>query len=155
MKPRFRDFVSSTPNRTFILLPMVVAAFELALRGSALQLHPAGLVVMLWGYLQYRLAGRYRKRRGGGGPGIANPPARLVTEGPYGWCRNPMYLGHLIFLAGLAYCLSSWLGAAILVFHLVWFDRRVRGDETHMQRLFGDAYAGYKSRVKRWVPGVY
>lgn len=152
---RLRNFLASTPNRTFILWPVAVAAFELALRGSAIGFHPAGLIAMLWGYLQYRLAGRYRKRRGGGGPGLANPPTHLVTEGPYRWCRNPMYLGHLIFLAGLAWLFASWLAAAVLLFHLVWFDRRVRGDEWHMHQLFGEPYAAYKARVKRWVPGVY
>ncbi len=152
---RVRRFLASTPNRTFVVWPIAVCAFELTLRGSALRLQPLGLVIMLWGYLQYRFVGRYRKRHGGGGPGLANPPTRLVTEGPYRWCRNPMYLGHLIFLAGLAWVFTSWLGTAILLFHLVWFDQRVRGDELHMQELFGEAYAAYKARVKRWVPGVY
>jgi protein-S-isoprenylcysteine O-methyltransferase Ste14 len=26
-------------------------------------------------------------------------PHRLVVDGPYAWTRNPMYLGHLVFMA--------------------------------------------------------
>jgi len=150
-----RRFLASTPNRTFIVWPLAVAAFELAVRGDAIQVHPWALAVMAWGYAQYRFVGRYRKRTGGGGPGIAHAPSRLVTEGPYRWCRNPMYLGHLIFLSGLALFFGSWFCAAVVALHAAWFERRVRRDEAHLEQLFGDAYRGYRAHAKRWLPGVY
>ncbi|HWH41316.1 MAG TPA: isoprenylcysteine carboxylmethyltransferase family protein, partial [Usitatibacter sp.] len=65
-----------------------------------------------------------------------------------------MYLGHLIFFAGLALVLGSWLAAAVFAFHAFWFDRRVREDEARLSGLFGDAYREYCRRVKRWIPGV-
>jgi protein-S-isoprenylcysteine O-methyltransferase Ste14 len=98
--------------------------------------------------------GSYRSRTGGGGPGIAIPPDRIVATGPYRWVRNPMYLGHLIFLAGVALLLRSWLAAAVLALHAVWFDRRVRDDERRLAGLFGEPYREYCRRVKRWIPGV-
>jgi steroid 5-alpha reductase family enzyme len=64
---------------------------------------------MLWGYLQYRLCGQYRGKRSGGGPGPEVPPERLVSSGIYAYTRNPMYLGHIIFLIGLTLTLRSWL----------------------------------------------
>src|SRR5712672_2503793 len=90
-----------TPVRTFVLMPLAVAAVELAWRGGALAVEPWGLALLAWGFGQYRLAGAYRTARGGGGPGIEVPPVRLVTSGIYRFTRNPMYLGHLIFIAGL------------------------------------------------------
>ena len=45
-------------------------------------------------------SGPDRRARGGGGPGIEKPPDRIVTDGAYRYVRNPMYLGHLIFMAG-------------------------------------------------------
>jgi protein-S-isoprenylcysteine O-methyltransferase Ste14 len=118
------------------------------------QLNVWGLPLLAWGYLQYWWVGRFRTARGGGGPGLSNPPERLVTSGPYRFTRNPMYLGHLVFFAGLAIMLS---GPAWLVFaaHCVWFDRRARGDEKHLAALFGAPYEAYAGSVKRWIPGVY
>ena len=83
------------------------------------------------------------------------PPDRIVEAGPYRWVRNPMYLGHLIFLAGLAVTLRSWVALAVFAAHTVWFDRRVREDEARLAQRFGEAYRGYCARVKRWIPGVY
>jgi protein-S-isoprenylcysteine O-methyltransferase Ste14 len=65
-----------------------------------------------------------------------------------------MYLGHLIFFAGLALALRSWLAAGVLACHLVWFQRRVRDDEVRLTALFGDGYRDYMARVKRWIPGL-
>ena len=155
MKIVLSQLLTRTPIRTFILWPLIVAAFEAVAQRHAPEVHPWALAIMAWGYLQYHYVGRYRKRIGGGGPGLTPPPVGLVTDGPYRWCRNPMYLGHLIFLSGLCFFFASWFGAAVVLFHVVWFERRVRRDEVHIGELFGDAYREYCARVKRWLPGVY
>ncbi len=152
-----RRWLKSTSNRTFVVYPVCVIAFELVLQDamlSAFSVEPWGFVLLAWGYLQYRLAGRYRLRFGGGGPGIAVPPQRIVARGPYRVVRNPMYLGHLIFMLGLALTFKSWLGLALFAFHVAWFHRRVLEDEAHLQSLFGDPYRAYRAQVKRWIPGI-
>ena len=78
-----------------------------------------------------------------------------MTEAPYRYTRNPMYLGHLIFMAGLAVSFNSWLASALLAFHAVWFHRRVLKDEARLESRFGSPYLAYKSQVKRWIPGVF
>jgi protein-S-isoprenylcysteine O-methyltransferase Ste14 len=83
------------------------------------------------------------------------PPDRLVTGGPFALCRNPMYLGHIIFLAGLALSLQSWLAAALAVATAVWFQFRVRRDERRLAERFGDPYRAYCARVKRWIPALF
>ena len=147
--------LASTSNRTFIVWPLVLAALEALLQEGVPRIEWWGLPLLAWGYLQYRLAGNYRARMGGGGPGISIPPDRIVESGPYRYIRNPMYLGHLIFLVGLAVVLRSWIALAVFVLHAAWFDRRVREDEARLTQLFGDAYRDYCRRVKRWIPGVY
>jgi protein-S-isoprenylcysteine O-methyltransferase Ste14 len=147
-------WVKSTPNRTFVLFPLLVLAFEAARRGGMPPIRPWGAIFLLWGYLQYRFVGRDRRARGGGGPGIEKPPERIVTDGAYRYLRNPMYLGHLIFMAGLAITFSSWLALALLVFHAGWFHLRVLSDEQRLESQFGESYRAYKSQVKRWIPGV-
>ena len=147
--------LGSTSFRTFIVYPVLIVAWELLLNDARLRLEPWFLPLLAWGYLQYRLVGKYRIRRGGGGPGMDTPPERLVTSGPFALCRNPMYLGHIIFLAGLALSLKSWLAAALAVGTAVWFQFRVRRDERRLKERFGEPYRDYAARVKRWIPGLF
>ena len=154
-KPRFSRWLASTSNRTFIVWPAVLLAAEALLQGGVPRIEWWALPLLAWGYLQYRLTGNYRARIGGGGPGISIPPDRIVESGPYRFVRNPMYLGHLIFFLGLAIVLRSWIALAVFLFHAVWFDLRVREDETRLHGIFGGPYLTYCRRVKRWIPGVY
>jgi protein-S-isoprenylcysteine O-methyltransferase Ste14 len=150
-----KRWLRSTSNRTFIAWPIALFAVEALLQQDVPRIHWWATPLLAWGYLQYKWVGTFRTRLGGGGPGIAVPPERIVERGPYRWLRNPMYMGHLVFLAGLALTLGSWVGAAVLAFHAFWFDRRVREDEARLADRFGDSYREYCRRVKRWIPGVY
>ena len=150
-----RRWFKSTSKRTFIVYPVAIVAFELGLHRGTLNFRGWGVALLIWGYLQYRWVGTYRVKRGGGGPGLEVPPDRIVAQGPYRFLRNPMYLGHLIFMLGLAVTFSSWLAAALLVFHMVWFHKRVLKDEAALKQRFGASYLAYQARVKRWIPGVF
>ncbi len=143
-----------TSNRVFIVYPVLVLLVEWLLQRDELRLEPAGVPLLAWGYLQFKLSGSYRSRLGGGGPGLANPPERLVTTGIYAYTRNPMYLGLLIFLAGLAVLLHSYIAALLALAHVPWFHRRVRRDEARLRELFGEKFAEYTENVRRWVPGI-
>jgi protein-S-isoprenylcysteine O-methyltransferase Ste14 len=149
-----RRWLKSTSNRTFIAWPIVLFTLEAMIQRGMPRLNLWALPLLAWGYLQYRWVGTLRAREGGGGPGISIPPERIVTGGPYRWIRNPMYLGHLVFFAGLALVLLSWVGAGVLAFHAFWFDRRVREDERRLEQLFGEPYREYRRRSKRWIPGI-
>lgn len=153
-KRGLRRWLKSTSNRTFLVWPLALFALEAAIRQGMPRVDPWGLPLLAWGYLQYRLVGNYRSRLGGGGPGVSIPPDRIVDAGLYRWVRNPMYLGHLIFMAGIALTLRSWPALAVFAFHVFWFDARVREDERHLQERFGEPYREYCRRVKRWIPGV-
>lgn len=145
-----RASLSSTSTRTFLLWPLVVAV-EQAL--SRRPVRPAGLPLMVAGYAAYRLAGAYRLRRAGGPPGMSQGmPERLVEDGPYAWTRNPMYGGHLVFLAGLALTTRSPVAVGLLGWHLHWFSERVRRDEERLRERFGAAYERYCARTPRWIP---
>lgn len=151
---RLKRWLKSTSNRTFIVWPLALYGAEALLQRGWPVLHLWALPFLAWGYLQYRLVGNKRNREGGGGPGVSVPPDRLVTDGPYRFLRNPMYAGHLVFFAGLALVLGSWIAAAVFAFHAFWFDRRVKEDEARLTERFGEAYREYCRRVKRWIPGV-
>ena len=148
-------FLSRTPVRTFIIYPIVTIVWEFFIRGGHLTLNLWCSPLLIWGYLQYRLCGRYRIRVGGGGPGLETPPEKLVSTGPYSYSRNPMYLGHLIFLTGLTLTLQSWLAGVITIAVALWFHIRVLGDEKKLLQVLGAPYKNYLARVKRWIPGLF
>jgi protein-S-isoprenylcysteine O-methyltransferase Ste14 len=148
-------FFCRTPVRTFVIYPAVAFAWELAIERSEFQANLWFMPLMIWGYLQYRLCGRYRVARGGGGPGLETPPERLVCTGLYAYTRNPMYLGHIIFLIGLTLTLKSWLAAIITIMTAIWFHARVVGDEKKLIQTLGQPYGNYLASVKRWIPGVF
>jgi hypothetical protein len=154
MTKRFAMRFPGTSLRTFILYPLIVVVWEWWLNDGRLNLEPWFIPLLAWGYLQYRLVGKYRIRLGGGGPGMDTPPERLVTTGPFAYCRNPMYLGHIIFLLGLTLSLGSVLAAIITAASVVWFQFRVRRDEKRLTERFGQSYVDYAARVGRWVPGL-
>jgi protein-S-isoprenylcysteine O-methyltransferase Ste14 len=76
----------------------------------------------------------------------------LVTSGPFGFSRNPIYLGNTLLLAGLGLGLGSvWfvvaaLGAAGLVGPLA-----IAREEAHLNARFGREWREYALRVHRWL----
>src|SRR6266404_4963711 len=141
-----------TPVQTFVLCPLAVVAFELALHHGEIIFVQWGCVPLVWGYLQYLLVGNYRLPRAGGVRGMEAPPDRIITSGPYRYMRNPMYLGHLIFMVGLALTFWSWFAVVLLVARAIWFQQRVLHDERRLEKVFGVEYSAYRARVKRWIP---
>ena len=90
---------------------------------------------------------------GKGTPAPFDPPRRLVVRGPYQLVRNPMYLGAALALGGAAlYYRSGLLLAYTCAFLLVthWFV--VAYEEPTLRRSFGEEYAAYCRRVRRWWP---
>ena len=80
------------------------------------------------------------------------PSTTIVDTGPYRFTRNPMYLGMMLGLIGLAVALNSlWLLLTLAPFALVIRYGVVAREEAYLERKFGDVYRGYRSRVRRWV----
>lgn len=76
----------------------------------------------------------------------------LVTHGLYRFTRNPMYLGMVIALAGVALLLNErWPWLVLPAFAALIQLRFIRFEEELMESTFGDAYLAYKSRVRRWL----
>ena len=151
---RILRWFQRTPVHTFVMSPLLVVAFELALNHGRITVMPWGAPLLVWGYLQYRFVGSYRLPRAGGTPGMDAMPEQIIVAGPYRYTRNPMYLGHLIFMAGLVLTFQSWFALLLLVARAIWFHRRVLHDETRLEKAFGAEYSAYRAQVKRWVPFI-
>lgn len=148
---RLQRLLASSPGQTFIAFPLAVFGLEAVRRRGRVRVGTSGLAVMAGGWLLYRLAGDYRRSLAGG-RGMATMPRRLVTGGPYAYTRNPMYLGHLAFVAGLVLAVRSPLALLLLAERWRRFSARVADDERRLAEAFGAEYEAYVQSVPRWLP---
>ena len=94
----------------------------------------------------------FRKAKTTVDPRTAGKTSELVIVGIYNYTRNPMYLGLLIILVGLALlfgAISSFLAVPIFV----WFMNRLQigPEEEALEELFGESYREYRLKVRRWL----
>jgi protein-S-isoprenylcysteine O-methyltransferase Ste14 len=78
--------------------------------------------------------------------------SKLVTAGVYRLTRNPMYVGLCFLLLAWAVYLSAglaFLGPLVFVLYITRFQ--ILPEERALQRLFGEQYIQYSSRVRRWL----
>ena len=103
-----------------------------------------GLALGLWGIACFRRART--------SPIPFAEPSAVVTDGPYRFTRNPMYLGLVLLLLGWAMLLGSTLPFLLVPLFLLVIDRRfVRREEPFLAERLGPAYDAYRQRVRRWL----
>lgn len=80
------------------------------------------------------------------------PSTAIVTDGPYRFTRNPIYVAFTSIYLGFA-CLFNALGPLIfLPLVLAIIDRWVILREEHyLEAKFGPVYTDYKAKVRRWL----
>ncbi len=77
---------------------------------------------------------------------------KLVTDGAFRFSRNPMYLGFITMLAGVAILLGSFSPLFVIpVFALILHSGFVLREEKWMEKWFGDSYLEYKKKTPRWI----
>lgn len=77
----------------------------------------------------------------------------LVTEGLYSHSRNPMYVGNLAILVGVAVASNSWACVAVAVpFFLFVYSAIIAAEEAYLRDKFGAAFDAYMRDVPRWLP---
>ena len=80
------------------------------------------------------------------------PTTALVTEGPYRFTRNPLYVGFTLVYGGISALANAPWAALLLPFVLVFMRRGVIDrEERYLERKFGEEYLRYKARVRRWI----
>ena len=77
----------------------------------------------------------------------------LVTTGPYGYVRNPLYLGN--FLLSLGVCLVAnvyWLVAVLIVGYFFQYLPIIALEESYLLESCGSVYQVYREQVPRFIP---
>jgi protein-S-isoprenylcysteine O-methyltransferase Ste14 len=79
----------------------------------------------------------------------------LVTDGPFGLVRNPIYSALIPTVLGLVLMVPNVLALLAIGMLVTGLELQVRRvEEPFLLRTYGDAYADYATRVGRFVPGV-
>jgi protein-S-isoprenylcysteine O-methyltransferase Ste14 len=110
-----------------------------------------GLILVVAGIaMSARGSGQFREA---GTPVIPfEQSTALVTTGLYRFTRNPMYLGMIIALLGIA-IVSGTVGALvpIVIFISIIEFRFIRPEERLLEGLFGNSFRVYRKSVRRWI----
>ncbi len=106
----------------------------------------AGLALGLAAVFQFRTA------RTTVDPRSPDHASVVVSDGVYGWSRNPMYLALLLGLAGWAIYLAHPGGVLLLPTFVLYMNRfQILPEERALREKFGAPYEEYVSSVRRWL----
>ena len=75
----------------------------------------------------------------------------VVTEGPYRFSRNPMYIGAILFLIGLSILLGNYIAFICPIILFFILNEFARFEEKKMEKELGKKYLAYKKKVRRWI----
>jgi protein-S-isoprenylcysteine O-methyltransferase Ste14 len=79
--------------------------------------------------------------------------ATLVTEGMFGVCRNPLYLGNILICCGIFLMHGdAFVMAFGIAFYVAVYQCIVLAEESYLEANFSDAYRAYAADVPRWIP---
>lgn len=76
---------------------------------------------------------------------------KLVTNFPFNFSRNPMYVGGLIQCFSWSLLQRSILAAVLTVLLWVLLNAKVKIEEKNLELIFGKEYTEYKNRVSRFL----
>jgi protein-S-isoprenylcysteine O-methyltransferase Ste14 len=123
------------PIRTLIEPPTNLLGLPLIL---------AGVLLDVWAGSLFRERRTSFKLHGGA--------ASLITDGPFGFNRNPIYLGIIAALLGLAVFLGSLMAFLYPALFFILFQFIfIPMEERRMEEAFGEEYLEYRRKVRRWL----
>jgi protein-S-isoprenylcysteine O-methyltransferase Ste14 len=139
-------------HRSSIPLPFVLAILVIpgsdawrssSVLGLGVVVTLAGEALRLWGVHHIGVISRTRSDRLG----------PLVDTGPFGFVRNPLYIGNILLWIGFAVTARLvWLAPVVLVLLGAEYHAIVRWEEQLLEAKRGQEYRDYRSRVPRWIP---
>lgn len=80
----------------------------------------------------------------------------LITNGPFGVVRHPIYTGLLGMLLSTAIAFSTWPGLILsIALYLAGTTMRIRKEERLLRETFGKEFQDYAEEVPALVPGLF
>jgi protein-S-isoprenylcysteine O-methyltransferase Ste14 len=118
-----------------------IHSLALGIIGTALFV--AGIALAIWA--------RVIIGRNWGMPMTQRAEPELVTAGPYGLIRHPIYTGILLGLLGTS-LVTSLIGLGIALILGIYFFNAARVEERNLTATFPTAYPAYQARTKMLIP---
>lgn len=76
----------------------------------------------------------------------------LITSGPFRFVRNPIYLGEVFLLLGIAeFTKNVWFVIVAGAFAALVTWLAILPEERHLEARFGEDYLAYKAKTRRWI----
>ncbi|HEX7075116.1 MAG TPA: isoprenylcysteine carboxylmethyltransferase family protein [Hyphomicrobiaceae bacterium] len=111
---------------------------------AGLAIGVAGIALMAWSIITLRRARTTVMP--------TEAASTLVTDGPFRFRRNPIYLADMLILLGIAELMRNiWLVLLTPVFGILVTWLAIIPEERHLEARFGDAYRAYKARTRRLI----
>lgn len=137
--------------RSFTPIPVIVAALIGAETTpvsyiSGLFLLFSGEALRIW---SVRYAGSATRTTGQVGAD------ELVTNGPFGHVRNPLYIGNFLLSLGIliaAWPWMPWFGLGFVLLYALQYGSIVSLEEQFLREKFTGIYRAYRAGVPRWIP---
>jgi protein-S-isoprenylcysteine O-methyltransferase Ste14 len=130
-------FIPSPEIFTNPVLAMIIG-FSLSVTGQLIRAITIGLAYIMRG-------GRNRRVYA----------EELVTTGIFSHCRNPLYLGNILILAGLGIASNSIIFNCIATpLFLFFWQAIVFAEEDFLSQKFGEQYSAYCNSANRWLPSL-
>ena len=143
----FFKYRSYTPI-PIILLAIIFAKTSLISFIVGLLVAGLGEFVRIW---SVRFAGSATRTTGEVGAD------ELVTTGPYGYMRNPLYLGNFLLSLGvliIAWPFMPWFLILYLTLFYFQYTAIIGLEENFLRNKFGQLYAEYEKNVSRFLPQI-
>lgn len=85
--------------------------------------------------------------------GTLKKQKKLAVGGPYGFVRNPLYVGSFAMMIGFGLLVADWWVVPVLAGPVAWlYWRTVRSEEERLAELFPQEWPAYAASVGRFVP---
>ena len=133
------------------LVAQAVRPLPLMPRGSRLMRRLGGAALLASGLAVAGWAAR-TMGRAGTSVDVDTPTTALVTEGPYRYSRNPIYLALSALYLGVALLANArWPVLLFPALLAVMWRGVIEREERYLARRFGEEYLAYRGRVRRWL----
>jgi len=125
----------------FIPAPFFSEAYDLP---AGLFVIALGIALMTWAVRTFNAAGT--------NVDVRQPSTKVVSDGPYRYSRNPIYVAMGLIVLGAAIWLNSlWILFSLVIILPIIETGVIRREEGYLERKFGTQYSEYKAKVRRWV----